>query len=239
MTSSTLTYHCPHCQSPVTGQPNCADNVVTCPACAKPFKLDVPVAKPEETPAALVLPPGTEPIPEAPPAVPVTAEEPETVGERIQLSMWRRYPLRCAGYAALTMIGFVTAILFLTQGWNILAGLFALGTAFVAWRGVTWWLRMHNTSLTITNRRCVIETGVFSREATEFGRKDVVDVHVSQTPVMRILNVGDLVIRSNNGTEKQIVVMAVPDPENVARKISVAPPPVAEVPAVAEATSAA
>ena len=100
--------------------------------------------------------------------------------------------------------------------------------AYLVYRAGSWWLQMRNTTLTITDQRCVLETGVFTRQATEFGKQDISDVRVSQDPIMRVLNVGDLVITSNNGTKKEIVVMAVPDPEKVVRKISIAPPPAVE-----------
>lgn len=223
----TLTYHCPHCQAAVTARPE-AGQAVACPACQKPFEAALPVARPEASaPEGILLPPGVAP-PEAPPvaqpAAPAAAP-PETAGELIRVSTWRRYPARCSAYTA-GFVGFAALgiwLLVLGHRWLALgAGLVAL--SLLARFGL-WLLRMRCTTLTITDRRCVIETGVFGRQATEIGRKDVTDVFVAQDPIMRVLDVGDLVIRSDSGAQKEVVLMAVPHPEEVAKKIQPTPTP--------------
>jgi membrane protein YdbS with pleckstrin-like domain len=257
----TLTFHCPHCNATLEAGPTSADEVALCPSCHQTFKLELPCSNQEPAPA-LLLPRGVEPPPVAPPvaaplppaataapavapavgaATPAVAapvvEQPESVGEVIHVSMVRRYPGRCLTYFVVTVACIAGIVWSLDQNYTILAMVGGAVLAFVAFRFGTWWLRMHHTTLTITDRRAIIETGLFTRDAVEIGRKDVIDVHVSQGPIMRVLNVGDLVIRSDAGTRKEIVLMAVPDPDNVARKIAPLPPPAQ--PAATETTSAA
>jgi membrane protein YdbS with pleckstrin-like domain len=262
----TLTFHCPHCNATLEASPTSADEVALCPSCHQTFNLELPRSNHEAAPA-LLLPRGVEPPPVAPPVAaplppapaaaapaPVSApapaastpavaaplvEQPESAGELIHVSMVRRYPGRCLAYFVVTVACIAGIVWSLDQNYTVVAMIVGAVLAFVAFRFGTWWLRMHQTTLTITDRRCIIETGLFTREAAEIGRKDVIDVHVSQNPIMRLLNVGDLVIRSEAGTRKEIVLMAVPDPDNVVKKISPLPPPPAAQPAAPETTSAA
>jgi hypothetical protein len=234
-----LTYHCPHCHTTIEARPERAEEVVTCPSCKQAFKLELPSAMPDEAPpAGIVLPPGVEPpatpppaaTPAAPAAEPVTAavpttETPEGPGETIRVSMWRRYPLRCLAYAVGSAIGIALVVWLLVEGLNILALIAGAVLAYLVFRAVGWWLQMYNTTLTITDRRCIIQTGVFSRQATEFARKDITNLHISQDGLMRLLDVGDLIIHTNTGEQHEVVLMAVPHPEIVAQKIAIPPPP--------------
>src|SRR5262245_56221397 len=115
----TLTYHCPYCTTAVEAHPHSAGEVAICPACHQAFKLQPPAPCPPASVApAIALPPGVQaPAPAAqaapvavaqpqaavaqpsPAAAAVPAEQaPESPGELIRVSMWRRYPLRCLAY---------------------------------------------------------------------------------------------------------------------------------------------
>jgi uncharacterized membrane protein YdbT with pleckstrin-like domain len=165
-------------------------------------------------------------------------EAPDTIQEHVGVSMVRRYPLRCFAYFVVTVALIAGVVWSLMGDYTWLPMICGGVLAFVAFRFGTWWLRMHNTALTITERRVIVETGLFSRNTAEVARKEVYDVLVSQGPVMRILGVGDLVIRSTAGGPREIVIMGLPEPGIVARKI--APLPAApEEPAVAQAPNPA
>jgi uncharacterized membrane protein YdbT with pleckstrin-like domain len=108
----------------------------------------------------------------------------------------------------------------LTWDWPLLwiTGLIVL--AVVGYRAVAWWLRSRNTALRITSTKCILENGVFAKETVEVPREDVVDLQVSQSLLGRMLNVGDILIRASKGEQTRLIrVMAVPDPEAVARLI--------------------
>jgi membrane protein YdbS with pleckstrin-like domain len=256
-----LSYQCPHCRATLEAPPHCGpDEVVTCPACQRTFQVALSGAK-EEAGRAIVLPPGVEAPPPAPQVVPAAqpvaqptavpaaataaqpapaavpvvaqpAETPEHAVDVVHLSTWRRYPGRCFLYVVFIVAAAAAVVWCLNEGFTVWAALPGAVLAYLAYHVITWGVRMRNTTLTITDRRIVIETGVFTRRLTEVGRKDVDDVLVAQDPIMRIFDVGDLVIRSHGGKEKEIVIMAVPNPTEVAQKIT---PPHAQ----AGATSAA
>jgi len=249
--AETLTYTCPHCRTPVEVSPLTAGEPLRCPnpACGRAFRVELPAAKPASAPVATPAPAGSQPAAPAPAAIPVTAA-PAGVAEpvravdkddflaRVRLSMLRRYPLRCLVYALVVLGGLVGGLVLAVNGWWTLAALAALVGALAAVRFAVWWLRMHNTSLTITSLRAILETGVMQREATELRRDQVGDLQVQQTLPMRWLDVGDLVITSSTADRKQIVVMAVPHPEAVAEmlraKAVAAAAPAVEAPAAAE-----
>jgi len=238
----TMTYQCPHCRATLGSAPHCGPNEsITCPACHQTFTLDLPDAN-QTGGRSILLPPGVEAPPEAPAAQPVTvpqpvaqpvavaaavpaAEAPESPGEVIHVSMMRRYPGRCLAYLLLILACIASAVWCLNVGHVYLAILPGVVLLYLLVHVGAWWLRMRNTTLVITDRRCIIGTGVLTRQATEVARKDVRDVLVAQDPIMRLLDVGDLVIRTQAGKQKDLVLMAVPHPDLVVQKLTPPPPP--------------
>jgi uncharacterized membrane protein YdbT with pleckstrin-like domain len=157
----------------------------------------------------------------APPAAPAGAptvtttpapEVPEGEPQVIKLSMFRRYPFRCLGYLLLAAASVALMVYGEQKEWYWLAILGVLVLAISGGRFFVWWLRMVRTSLTLTNRRLILTTGVFARDSIEFELHRINDYHISQSLLMRLLDVGDLAIVSS---ERRVVVMAVPDPQAV------------------------
>ena len=218
MSAQTLTYRCPHCGTPAEVDLHSADEMLTCPngACRKPFRAEAPVAEPVPE---LVIPPGMKTAP--PPTAPaVPAADAESDLQTIRLLMFRRYPVRCLVYGLLLAVGLAGLIggVFAGSPLLALAGLALAG--FIAGRVLLWWLRTKNTTLKITTQRCILENGLFTKESVEVARQDVVDLSVNQSVLGRMLNVGDVLISANGGKNKRIIqVMAVPNPEAVARRI--------------------
>jgi hypothetical protein len=220
--------------------------VCPAPACGKPFHAEVPAARPEANPngkpAAATTSTGKAPtVPTAVPVASQPAAVPELAGgpgqppapapatgppqltlptevplETVRVSMWRRYPFRCLVYILLIAASSIGAVIAVTQDLNVVALVCAAVLVLALCRFVPWWLRMRNTLLTITDRRCVLETGILHREATEFDRGDLIDVRVAQSGLMRLFNVGDLIISSDVDARKEFVLMAVPHPATVA-----------------------
>lgn len=190
-----------------------------------------------QQPKHIVLPPGTEPPPPAPavatsitPAVAATpspatstapivantsapvAEDPEGPPHVIHLSMWGRYPFRCLTYL-LAELGCLAGVIYgVHEGWHLLTVPSAVLMAVVGGKFFLWWLRMRCTVLTITNKRLILTSGVFSKTTKEFELARIVDFNIHQTLLMRWLNVGDLAVV---GANAQVVIMAVPDPHGV------------------------
>jgi hypothetical protein len=129
--------------------------------------------------------------------------------------MFRRYPWRCLGYLLIMAAGIVGMIWLLFYSRHWLALICAVVALVAALRLGLWSLRMSRTLLTISNKRGILNTGLFTTEKTEFELDQVADFHVHQTTLMRWLDVGDIAIVSTNPQQQQIVIMAVPHPDNV------------------------
>ncbi len=133
--------------------------------------------------------------------------------------MLRRYPMRCAGYTLIILALLVGAAWAFATDESWLGLLALIGAALVSMRFGFWIATMHHTLLRLTTRRVILETGVFARHATEFPLKEISDLHIEQSIMGRMLDVGDLVIVDDNGQRRQMIVMAVPSPAAVAGHI--------------------
>jgi len=182
--------------------------------------LLVPSASSSAPPAPVAIPVAAAPgvsVPAALPADPVP--EPEHEAARIRLAMFRRYPGRCMAYTLITLalLGGSAWAFAADVSWlgimALLAGLFA-AARFAVW---TW--KMNRTQLVITNRRVILESGLFARSATEFPLDDISGLHVEQTAMGHMLDVGDMVIVCEKGARSQAIVMALPSPAAVANLI--------------------
>ncbi len=218
--TQTLTYRCPHCQQPVEVEVHPENELLVCPnpGCRKPFKVDVPTAEPVKEP--LILPPGHEEAahPAAPPAQPAT-EPPEEIIQTVRVAMFRRYPFRCLGYILFLVAslgGVLIAAMNDSTTWVVIC---LVLTAVLAGRLFWWWLRMQNTLLTITNKRCILESGVFTKKVADLPVTDIEDIQIHQSFVQDMLNVGDLTLLSHKGELQRFVIMAVPAPKDVAARI--------------------
>jgi hypothetical protein len=225
MTAQTLLYRCPHCNQPVDVDLHHENDLLVCPNpdCQKPFKVDVPTAHPTTemqfaqesaevqhaaaAPAVVLAP------------VPPPAEVPETVVQTVRLAMLRRYPFRCLAYTILTLAGLIAFIYFMVTD-RYIVGLMCLGLgAAVLFRFILWHLHMSNTVFTITNRKCDLESGIFTKKHTELALSEIQDIQVSQTFVQGIMDVGDLVLVNKKGDAQRVIIMAVPSPKEVAQQI--------------------
>jgi membrane protein YdbS with pleckstrin-like domain len=240
--SSTLTYTCPHCNMPVDVIPHQGKEIVNCPVCNKPFQVTVPEAKPAEAdqqthlvlPSALDTPAGSEPCagtlnsgePKATSAptngvarVAETLEEKEEPVRTVHLDIARRYPVRCLLYLIVFVAGIFVGLWSYARDYWLLALLFSTLGILALLKFTAWWLRTSRTTLALTSKRCILETGLFTKQTTEVPLPDISEVSVSQSFLTRMLHVGDVTIVTRGGEKKQIVVMAVPDPQEVAALI--------------------
>jgi membrane protein YdbS with pleckstrin-like domain len=230
MPAQLLTYRCPHCQHAIEVDPALAEQTVTCsnPQCGKPFHLDVPTARPERL---LVVPPDIherprepEPIRPEDPAAGHAEVTPEAFGEKevltVQPVMFRRYPFRFLGYVLAIVVGLVGIAVWLLESWTIALGL--LGIVLVVSASVrllTWSLRNRTTSLTVTTKRLILKAGSLTSHTTEIPYKEITDVQVHQSLFNRLMKVGDITLATKMPDKRQILALAIPDPEDVATKI--------------------
>ncbi len=225
MPAQLLTYRCPHCEHAIDVDPALAEKTVTCsnPECNKPFQLEVPVAKPAPV---LIVPPDLdgrpprepEPVRAAePPPAPAPSEERELL--TVKPLMFRRYPYRCTGYVAALAAALVGVVIWLVYDYPAVGVLGLAVGGFAGYRLLAWWLRNRTTSLTLTNKRILLKAGAFTSHSTEIAYKSIIDVQVHQGILNRMMHIGDMTLFTNMPDKKQIIVMAIPDPEGVAAEI--------------------
>lgn len=219
MTTQTVTYRCPHCQQPVEVDVNPDNEVLVCPreGCQKPFKVDVPTA---HRVSELVLPPGADhereiAAPAQPIAQPPSKEVPEETLRVVHLSLWRRYPLRCAVYVLLIAGTALGALLYAVSGWSFGAILCLAACGFITTRFAMWWLKTRATTFTVTNKRCVLQRGVFTKETIDVPLAEIQDIQINQNWGQGVLDVGDLILVSRKETLQRIAIMALRSPKEV------------------------
>ncbi len=75
------------------------------------------------------------------------------------------------------------------------------------------------TRYTITSRRVAVETGLLSKSIKEASLAQIQDVVVHQSALQRLLNVGDLEVRTEVGSQGVIWLWDVPKPREFERSV--------------------
>jgi membrane protein YdbS with pleckstrin-like domain len=96
----------------------------------------------------------------------------------------------------------------ISAGWWIAAAVFVvqairLGMAVLVLRG---------TMYTITNQRIIIERGVLSKAVSEIDLRTIDDTQFFQSPMHRLLGIGDVTLVSTDRTMPTLVLRDAPDP---------------------------
>lgn len=230
-TTSWTAHACPHCGSTVQVPEKGLGKMVTCPepGCGRQFLAEIQQdlqTAPDQS--ALLLPEGLdrdEPpetpmaTPAAVPAIPVAqVENPEEF--RVNLVMFRRYPLRWIGYCLLALAGLVALSYAVAYQSLLLTLLGLVGLIFAGYRLVVWWFRVRYSVLLVTPEECILETGYLNKKVTTVKREQITDVHVQQHWLSWLMDVGDLVIVAKNGEEPaHLVLLGVQAPAQVAERI--------------------
>jgi predicted Zn finger-like uncharacterized protein len=212
-----LVYRCPHCGASHEIDESLIGDRVTCRQCGKPFEAAAPVAAPVEA----------APGETAKYRVSAGEGEVEDTILRVHPAMGREHPLWIVAIWVVLLVGLAAIVLGLlgrtVLPWDVpgsvtaIGGLVLAGAAGLCW--LTWWLLTQFTALTVTNRRTVLRRGLFRRDTTEVRHRDVRNLQVDQSPLDRLLGVGDLAISSAGQGDIEIVARGVPNPEKIAAVI--------------------
>jgi uncharacterized membrane protein YdbT with pleckstrin-like domain len=79
----------------------------------------------------------------------------------------------------------------------------------------TWWLRVINIRLIVTNERVTLRMGVLSKNIREVFLSDIRSVQINQSFLQRILNVGHVEISSAASSDAEIRIDGIPNPNQV------------------------
>lgn len=80
---------------------------------------------------------------------------------------------------------------------------------------ILWLIRCLGTTLTVTDKRTTLRSGLLSKRITEIWHRDVRNVLVEQSFFQRIFSVGDLGISSAGGSDIEIKAYGMPAPYRV------------------------
>ncbi len=185
-----------------------------CPLCGKPFLAEAPVAKPLEREAA-----GAEDLDE--PSVMLAADD-ENELKVVSPAVFRRHffgvilcLLLLLGGAGTIIFGAITAKLLVVPGLYFLI----VGSLGVILGGIfllKWWLVGKTHKLTITTERSIYRSGIIHRFTSEVRHDDVRNIKMDQNFKERLLNYGDLAISSAGQDDMEIVIRAIPHPQEIA-----------------------
>ena len=98
---------------------------------------------------------------------------------------------------------------------------FVLSVILVAAAGVglvilgIWWLHTKAATLTVTNKRTIQRTGLFSRKTTEVLHRDVRNIEIDQSISQRMFGVGRIGIASAGQSGIEIQFSGIRDPDGV------------------------
>ena len=80
---------------------------------------------------------------------------------------------------------------------------------------IPWWLSCRATTLTVTNQRTILRTGLLSKSLTEVWHSDVRNVQLHQGVFDRMFGVGNIGVSSAGQAGMEIVAGGLPDPERI------------------------
>lgn len=235
MLAQLLSYQCPYCGHLTEVDPGEGDKTVTCPnkVCGKPFHPEIPTVKPVPT---LIVPPSVHADEAAGPTLQdrlsaltekaTAADEPKPAADTaehevltIHPVMFRRYPFRCIAYTVTAFAGVVSLLYGLVHGYHALTVLGVVLLGFAGYRLLSWWVRNRATWVKVTSKRIVLHAGALESHRTEVAYKDVTDIQAHQNLFNRMLDVGDLTLFTKLDGKREILVMAVSNPEDVASRM--------------------
>lgn len=185
-----------------------------CPLCGQPFLAEAPVAKPlgpEKAGAAVADEPSV-----------MLAADNENELEVVRPAIFRSHffgVILCASLlfcgAGLLIFGAMTATLLVVPGLYFLIG-GTLGVLVGGFFLLKWWLIGKTHRLTITTERSIYRSGIIHRFTSEVRHDDVRNIKMDQNFKERLLNYGDIAISSSGQDDMEIVIRAIPHPQEIA-----------------------
>ena len=211
-TISQLRYRCPVCDTSIDINTTLVGKTVECPYCKIPFHAQTPSAKPELNTGA----DGTQPAAEY--SITRPSDDESTLTE-LHPAMFRRHPfLYVILFGLLIASGVTGGMAAVNLNWTFAAGclvVFVLAAGYL----IYWYLEILATTLQITNKRTTLRKGILSKSTTEVQHDDVRNLQVHQNAIQRLLGIGDIAISSSGQDDLELLVKAIPSPDDVAELV--------------------
>lgn len=148
-----------------------------------------------------------------------SADEEELL--KVHPSMFRNKPVKFISWIIIGIAGLVLAMTdplarYQVQNSRLICLAAGLGTALIV--GIAfllWWMKYRRVSLTITNKRTILQAGLLSRYVKDVRHADVRMIVVKQGSLQRLLGVGSIAVASAATGESDIDVGGLPHPEKI------------------------
>ena len=158
-----------------------------------------------------------------PPTPPISAESPADEEELLKVhpSMFRNKPVKFMAWLIIGIAGLVLAMTdpfarYHLQNSRLICVAVGFGTVLiVAIAFLLWWIRYRKVSLTVTNKRTILQSGLLSRYVKDVRHADVRMLVVKQGSLQRLLGVGSIAVASAATGESDIDVGGLPHPEKI------------------------
>jgi uncharacterized membrane protein YdbT with pleckstrin-like domain len=131
-------------------------------------------------------------------------------------AMFRNRPLHFCVLAALVLlsgIGLLSSLDFRVR--IVLIMLF--GSSL--WSLVRWWSRVLSTTLSVTNQRSILRSGLLSMGTTEVFHSDICNVQLRQSLLQRLFDVGYIGISSAGQAGVELEVYGIPGPNELKEQL--------------------
>jgi uncharacterized membrane protein YdbT with pleckstrin-like domain len=130
--------------------------------------------------------------------------------------MFRNRPLRFCLLAALILLSGI-AVLSSPDSRLRVVLIMLFGSSL--WSLVAWWLRVLSTTLSVTNQRSILRTGLLSKYTTEVFHRDIRNVQLRQSLFQRLFDVGYIGISSAGQAGVELEVYGIPGPYELKQQL--------------------
>jgi uncharacterized membrane protein YdbT with pleckstrin-like domain len=126
-------------------------------------------------------------------------------------AMFKYKPVTFSLCKIFALSGLILPLVIKDFSWVIGGTMFAAGALCLLF----WWISNLFITLTITEKRTILQKGFFSRHISEVFHSNIRSIEIEQTLSQRIFNVGTIRIASAAGSEFEIEISGIKAPMNL------------------------
>lgn len=123
-------------------------------------------------------------------------------------AMFKYKPISFSLCKILALSGLILPFVIKDFSWIIGGAMFATGALCLFF----WWVSNLFITLTITEKRTILQKGFFSRHISEVFHGNIRNIEIEQTLFQRVFNVGTIRIASAAGSQFEIEISGIKDP---------------------------
>jgi len=126
-------------------------------------------------------------------------------------AMFKYKPVSFSFCKILALSGLVLPLVLTDFSWIVGGAMFVIGASCLLF----WWLSTLFITLTVTEKRTILQKGFFSRHISEVFHSNIRNIEIEQTLFQRLFNVGTMRIASAAHSGFEIEIAGIKDPLNL------------------------